>query len=571
MSREYPLISDINFQKKINKKYNKYTLPKKKQTFKQICYPKEFNLQVPQKLLGDYISPKTPYKGILIFHRIGAGKTCTAVNIGEQWKHKRRIKVVVPASLKGNFRNELRSQCAGNNYLTNNERKELKQLHPSSKEYKEIISISDDRINKHYDIYSYNKFVQLIDDRKLKLDNSVLIIDEVQNMVSETGIYYETLYKTIHKAPSNLRIVLLSATPMFDKPHEIALTMNLLRLPIQLPTNKEFDRTFIQVDSKNRISAKNLDLFKERIKGFVSFYRGAPPYVFPESNIKFVKCEMSDYQYKSYLAIKTKELKKQERKGFIKGNVRKLPSNFLLGTRIISNISFPGRQINEKGYDEFKGKYLREPYLSYYSAKFSSILSKVKTAKGPVFIYSNFKEYGGIKSLVKVLEANGYSDYIEEGEGRKRYAVWSGDQTNEIREEIKAVYNQPANFNGSKLRIILGTPSMKEGVSLMNVRQVHILEMYWNWSRILQVIGRAIRYCSHKQLDAEDRNVNVYIYLATHPNEKQTIDQYIAELALTKNKLIQEFELALKEVAIDCNVLKNGNNFKGEEVIKCEV
>ena len=571
MSREYPLISDINFQKKINKKYNKYTLPKKKQTFKQICYPKEFKLQVPQKMLGDYISPKTPYKGILIFHRIGAGKTCTAVNIGEQWKHKRRIKVVLPASLKGNFKNELRSQCASDNYLTEKERHELKKHHPSSKEYKEIIKKSDERINKHYDVYSYNKFVELIEIRKMDLTNCVLIIDEVQNMVSETGVYYETLYNIIHKAPSNLRIVLLSATPMFDKPQEIALTMNLLRLPIQLPTGKEFEKLFINYDSKGRASAKNLDIFKERIKGFVSFYRGAPPYVFPESNIKFIKCEMSDYQYKSYLAVKTKELKKIDRKGFTKGNVRKLPNNFFIGTRIISNISFPGRQINESGYKEFKGKYLREPYLSYYSTKFSKILSKIKSAKGPVFIYSNFKEFGGIKSLVKVLKANGYLDYIKHGEGRKRFAVWSGDQTNEVREEIKAVYNQPSNVNGSKLRIILGTPSMKEGVSLMNVRQIHILEMYWNWSRILQVIGRGIRYCSHKQLDEEDRNVNVYIYMSTHEKEKQSIDQYITELALNKNKLIQEFEMALKEAAIDCSILKNGNNFKGEDPIKCQI
>ena len=47
--------------------------------------------------------------------------------------------VVLPASLKGNFRNELRSLCAGEEYITANERKQLAELHPSDDKYKEII------------------------------------------------------------------------------------------------------------------------------------------------------------------------------------------------------------------------------------------------------------------------------------------------------------------------------------------------------------------------------------------------------------------------------------------------
>lgn len=575
MSKIYPSIRDEEFNSKIAKKYKKYKIPKKKKTFRQICYPKEFNLQIPQQFLGQYINPKTPYKGVLIFHRIGAGKTCTAVNIAEQWKHKRKIVVVVPASLIGNFKAELRSPCAKSTYLTKRERERLSRYHPSMPEYKEIIKISDKRINKYYSIYSYNKFVDLAEEGSMNLRNSVLIVDEVQNMVSEKGRYYQVLYNTIKNAPASLRIVLLSATPMFDKPHEIALTMNLLPLPYELPIGREFDLTFLDKrvgrGGKEIVTAKNMDIFKERINGFVSYYRGAPPHVFPESIVKFVKCEMSDYQYKSYLGVLSKELKKSNRRGFTKGSILKLPNNFFIGTRIISNIAFPNRLINERGYKAFCGKHLKPKNLGIYSTKFKRILIKIKNSTGPVFVYSNFKEYGGIKSFVKVLEGNGYKDYTKEGEGYHRFAVWSGDQTNDTREEIKEVFNQPGNYNGSKIKVILGTPSMKEGVSLKNVRQVHILEVYWNWSRMLQIIGRAVRYCSHKQLPEEKRDVRVYIYLATHPKEKQTIDQYIAGLALKKNKLINEFELALKEVAVDCELFKNGNVFKGEEKIKCGI
>ena len=249
----YPSIKDENFINKLTEKFIKYKIPKRKKSFDNICFPKEFELQLPQKLLPKIINPKTPYKGILIYHRIGAGKTCTAVSIGEEWrKYQKKIVVVVPASLVDNFRGELRSECVGNTYISEKERDQLKILHPSSAEYKEIIEVSDERINKYYQIYSYNKFVELAKRNEISLRNSILIIDEIQNMISESGTYYNVLYNTIHEQSKELRVVLLSATPMFDKPVEIALTMNLLRIPFELSTGAEFEKEFIKVSQNKR-------------------------------------------------------------------------------------------------------------------------------------------------------------------------------------------------------------------------------------------------------------------------------------------------------------------------------
>lgn len=578
----YPSITDDDFYEKINEKYKKYIIPRKRKTFEQICFPKEFQLQIPQEFLSKYMGINTPYKGILIFHKIGSGKTCTAIRIGETWKNHRKIVVVVPASLIGNFRNELRSQCAGNAYLTNKERGKLLMYHPSSPEYKEIIRKSDIKINKHYDILSYNKFVEYAEEGLMNLRNSVLIIDEVQNMISENGKYYEVLYETIQNAPSSLRIVLLSATPMFDKPVEIALTMNLLRIPVELPTGTEFMSMFVKVTKnkktgKEYYKAKNLDIFKERVKGFISYYRGAPPYTFPDATIRYVKSEMSDFQYNSYRTVETSEEKKDRgnkrmRKKLSTDHIINLPNNFYIGTRTISNIAYPNKCIGEEGLCSLKPRHLELDNLAKYSIKFYKIITKIQKAFGPLFIYSNFKEYGGIESLIKALEAQGYVDYTTHGEGRKRFAVWTGDVKSELREEIKAVYNQQGNYNGSKIKVILGSPSIKEGVSLLRCQEVHILEPYWNISRLEQIIGRAIRYCSHRDMPEEKRHVTVYIYIATHPNIEETIDEYIMKLAMKKDKLIQEFELALKEAAIDCTLFKNANVYKylGEDDIKCE-
>ena len=56
-----------------------------------------------------------------------------------------------------------------------------------------------------------------------------------------------------------------------------------------------------------------------------------------------------------------------------------------------------------------------------------------------------------------------------------------------------------------------------EGISLSCVRQVHILEPFWNYVRIDQVLGRAIRMKSHLNLPKEDRNVEQYLYLSILP------------------------------------------------------
>ena len=87
---KYPSINDPNFYKKIALIYRKYKVQKKKQTLKEICYPKGFKLQKPQEFVSEYLKPGTPYRGLLIFHQIGSGKTCASVAIAEQWKTKRK-------------------------------------------------------------------------------------------------------------------------------------------------------------------------------------------------------------------------------------------------------------------------------------------------------------------------------------------------------------------------------------------------------------------------------------------------------------------------------------------------
>ena len=554
----------------ITKKYKKFKLKESNDNMKVFCLPKKFKLQPQQEFIPEYLwDNKNKVNGLLLFHSIGSGKTCTAINIAEKFKKILNIIVVLPAALIGNFKDELRSKCPNgeDTYMSDKDRNKLKELNHQDNEYKNIIEKSDEKIKKYYTIYSYHKFVDLVHDKKIKLKNTLLIIDEIQNMISLTGTFYKTLLDIINKTDDSLRLILLSATPMFDRPVEIALTLNLLRPENKFPVGSDFNNEFLSSINTSKgtfYRAINMKKFKELSQGLVSYYRGAPPQAYPKMEFKIVKCIMNDFQYKSYLTSMS-TITNTTKGSFKDVDILKLPGDFFLGPRMISNIAFPNKSIGEIGFSSFKNDVLQLQNVEKYSIKFLKILKKIKKSEGPIFVYSNFKEIGGLKSFIKFIEFHGYKNYKIFGEGDKRYSVWSGDESQSMKEEIKHIFNQKENENGSKIKIMLGSPSIKEGVSLLRVEQVHILEPYWNMSRIQQIIGRAIRFCSHKDVSKKKQLVKVYLYLATHPKEENSIDEYVWSLAKQKEKLIEQFEHALKENAIDCNLFHARNEFKTDD------
>lgn len=124
-------------------------------------------------------------------------------------------------------------------------------------------------------------------------------------------------------------------------------------------------------------------------------------------------------------------------------------------------------------------------------------------------MYSNFKNDFGISGIEKLLEYDGYKNVLKYGTGKKRFCIWWGDIKKNIREDIKEIFNNQKNINGELVKIMLGWPAIKEGVSLLRVKYVHMIEPWWNWSKMDQIIGRAIRFCSHKDLWKNERNVKI--------------------------------------------------------------
>ena len=552
----YPKINDDNFYNKINDKFKKYKTSKIGKTFEELCFPKNYELQIQQKFINEIINPNSPYKGFLLFHKIGSGKTCTGIKIAENWKkNNMKVIIVVPAFLKSGWYDEFRTKCTAKNsnssseYISNEENEALKKLRHKGNEYKSIIKKSNKKIEKDFTIYSYNKFFNLLEKKKIILNNTLLLIDEVHNIVSEHGASYKLLYDAVNKNPKNFKIVVMSATPMYDKPEELALTMNLLQLPKKIPIGKDFNDLFIK---NNKIT--NVKLLKQYIKGYVSYYGGTPLYTFPKITITNIECKMSDFQYNIY-------------KDVINTGINK--PDFFTRARMVSNIVYPNKLYESSGFKSFTDEKIKSN-LKKYSSKFYRMLKIIKISEGPIFIYSSYKNYGGIDAFVKVLECFGYKNFKTNGIGKNVFAIWSGDESASYKLTVKNTINKKENTDGQLIKIIIGSPSIKEGVSLFRIRQVHILEPYWNYSRLLQIMGRASRYCSHKDVPKNKRKVDVYIYLATHSANKRTIDQYLINMAENKKKITDLFENILKESAVDCTLFKNANMLTQKKEIICD-
>jgi hypothetical protein len=251
--------------------------------------------------------------------------------------------------------------------------------------------------------------------------------------------------------------------------------------------------------------------------------------------------------------------------------------------------------------------------LEIHSPKFLRILTNLQDEnnEGCHLIYSNFRTMEGIGILKQVLEHSGYSEFklaktgsgdwsIVESEQKQpnlRFVLYTGTETAEEKEVIRNVYNSnwdllpaaladqlrkihPNNYRGEIIRVLMITAAGAEGINLENTRFVHIVEPYWNLVRVEQVVGRARRICSHKNLPPEMRTVQVFLYMTAFSPEqvknKQNIeimtrdvgrldgkpittDQYLYQLASLKDNLTSQILGAIKTTAMDCELYAKNN------------
>lgn len=522
----------------------------------------EFRAFPYQKFLRDYMQLNSPYRGILLYHGLGSGKTCSAIAIAEGMRKEKRILVLLPASLRHNFigvvgkeglkfcgAKEYRSRNSGNNAI---------------KEYYTFISYNSSNVIKQLDAYG-------------SLDNHVIIVDESHKLLSmmanslqgtskQGGAIYDKLMNA-----NNTKVVFLSGTPINTEAYEAGLMFNILRGYIEMntfliqsvdekkygptwaltayekmiqemeeidyieinkqnklmtihlrdvmsysdgfnelidkiidqsakagvminfeKTNKislfpedleEFQRFFVDIRDPRNERLINRDVFKRRILGLVSYYRGAKPIYYPRVNeVEFVNVPMSHYQFQQYVEARLVEMDSERSSRISLASASSKPGDsvkkgglFRIFSREFSNFVFPpdidrpylkhasirkpgakkkekpkitnklaeadimANEMIEVSRDKLNERYQKrldkslaaldagaETYLrpgpsglDKYSPKMKAILERVSKGEGKVLIYSNFRTLEGIEILSKVFDHNGFSLY-KKGEAKKK-------------------------------------------------------------------------------------------------------------------------------------------------------
>jgi hypothetical protein len=659
----YPEYNDERFneiifnKKEFNRNKSSFDVSDFDSTSAEKCSQTNFVLTHNQRFIKGFLSPSTPYNGLLLYHGVGVGKTCTAISIAEQYHeiYNKRVLVILSSTLIDNFKKQIfdinkydiktntANICTGTKYPDMVLDKH--RLDKDSLERK-----INKLINEKYQFIGYKELANLMEKIKKKIESNesdpekiekkynerlsevfsdrLILIDEAHNLrnPSETGkTQISTAFKSLIEHVHNVKLVLLTATPMFNNAKEITWTLNLLlandKRP-ELTTSMLFDKhgNLTDIGKKRLIDAA---------RGYVSFMRGENPFTFPfrlfpsinddpnllqkypkkdiygkvitkQNTIKhleIVASAMSDYQKQVYNSFKKKiqPVEEDDVEDFEEDEDPddKAVNNDLQHTMQVSNIVYPSnlnitnvsslkdmkKFYGKEGFESCftqneKGKYAyktSEEFLAYdkvgkFSPKIRRILDYIIKSKGIVFVYSRYYP-AGIIPLAIALEHIGFVKYgsnnvmskltvSDKFNGKKpQYIVLS--KKNELSPnnmaEIAAA-KAANNKDGEVIKVIIVSKIGTEGIDFKRIREVHLLEPWFNLNRAEQIIGRAVRYCSHIDLPKSKRNVTIHFHACTYDDIEESVDLRTYRIAEHKQKKIAEIEQILKQTSVDCNL-----------------
>jgi hypothetical protein len=434
--------------------------------------------------------------------------------------------------------------------------------------------------------------------------------------------------------------------PNFDKDRDF----NLVLVPM---SNFQFgvyeearveERKIERNNAKKRGRAQGRDIYENSVSTYRVFSRAFCNFVFPRPDIvrplprdsKKLADVITETANEDLIdAISEQERLQEEgiNDAEVIDDIEKQSPKEETTTTMKENATYAAKQRKalQDLYDK-RDEYLNPQALEMYSPKFLNILQRLLDERniGSNLIYSQFRQLEGIGILSIVLEANGFAQFRivktggiwrlnikPEDMAKPKYVLYTGTEIPEEKEIIRNIFNSNwdalnsgetsslreelieiektnpvingkqniRNYFGDIIKVIMITASGAEGISLSNVRYVHITEPYWHPVRINQVIGRARRICSHKNLPVEYQTVEVFLYLMEFTQEQiekasrelktqdkskftkekymkyksldnpyLTSDQSLFEISNQKEVITQGILKNIKEASIDCNL-----------------
>jgi superfamily II DNA or RNA helicase len=440
-------------------------------------------------------------KGLLLYHRLGSGKTATSLMIANKLLIEKKINhvyIMIPGSLREGW----------------------------IKEYISVCGFSTELLQKKYIFVTYNYRVgKRID--KLDLNNTLVIIDEVHNLIN--GYKNQSLNPTLlynKLKNSNCKILALSGTPVYNNIYDFSFLKDLLK-----PTNKplvtivkdkifsnKFDIRF-KHEPDGSVTPKNITTFKKLMSGFISYFPGSGKDLYPEvKHMEPFRIEMSPQQLHYYLNKVVTEKAYGSRKPSLNlkhknPNLYKLLEElYIMAKKHImtrSGVNFYYPTIVEKIPDNEikKGGWVTKPMFSnkkiyILSGKLAVLFFNIiKHPKQKHVVFTFFKQKAGVNLIRSMLNMCGVSNII-----------FSGDLSDSERKNTLKRFNDTSNRYGENISVILVTEAGAEGITIKEARHFHILESSPTPTKIQQAIGRVVRYKSHSMMPKEEQNVKIWRY-----------------------------------------------------------
>jgi len=530
-----------------------------------------FNWMIRARVSTDLNGNNYVPKGMLISYTMGGGKTAVAVGCAlaalKTTERPKKIIVMLLKSLQENFVKNIVTILEKTGMMDDDITAFIK------KNFKFVAFNASNMIKQLFDdddLFTNVNMLEVLQNSNV-LEHSMIIVDEyhllgraITNGSKNGQAFYNVIMKT-----QNVKLLFLTGSIISNSFFELAICYNLLSGMDLFPTDYfEFRRIFCT--DKGHLKPEMRGKFQNRIMGLTS-YVGLDD--ISSSSGEFtprlkediiIKVKMTEYQTGLYVNARRKELEE------------------------VSFVSDKPAQRLTKPKSENMGSYKQKSrqYSNYVkplnssspkSPKFEAILKNLEL-EGTHIIYSQYVNEGGLGVLRRFLEENGYepsftpiitashkniseddiiiTDNVElannleeeliisevpkienslevnvvggllENNKKYKYALFTGEEEAEVRNNSVKVFNSKANINGDLLKILMISSAGALGVDTSNCRYVHVMEPYWTEERILQVKGRALRLNSHKDLPLDQRFVQTFIYQA-FPLEVPNVDKEI--------------------------------------------
>jgi hypothetical protein len=423
------------------------------------------------------------------------------------------------------------------------------------------------------------------------------------------GLYIDENTKTL-KDPKNLQRRIMGLTSYFRSAQENLLPRYVKKEDFEIVyvnmSRLQFEKYSEKLEAEKKDVNTGSDTYKMFTRLICNYAVNDRPYPMPLSERRGIKRGQTDDE----IIIDSVFNKKRDRDDLSDAN---------------EEVTELDELMEEIGGEKYKAELVakvqdmiinRERYFSLqnlesHSPKFKAVISKINSRDniGLNLVYSQFRSFEGLTLFSLALEFNGFCPFklqfvnsnwvvdpiclTSENIRKPKFGMYGDDGNKDKRDVLRSIYNgdwenlneelkgqlvmlyearrdvnsSPGEENnnfGEVMKVFMITSSGSEGINLRNTRYVHILEPYWHPVRIQQVIGRARRICSHKNLPEEFRTVKVFLYITIFtPDQKatfkkkedqETTDEYLDRISNEKEVISDALTKAMKESAFDCNL-----------------